>query len=541
MPAADLLRRGFVDPVVAAREAAKEAERHGKHKAFLERELAAREARDRLMPFIKFTMPDPEDPNDITRSRYQDEKHHRAIARVVEEVVKGEIQFLILSAPPRHGKSQIVSRHLPAWFAGKFPHQDVVVATYNDDFAMDFGKDVRAIVQTPQYRQVFPNFELRRGGAASNRLQTKEGGMLTFVGVGGTLTGRGASLLIIDDIISNSEQASSKTMRDKMWDWFISVAMTRRMNKKLVIITFTRWHTDDIIGRLTDPENECYNHQLAQKIKIINFPAIADEDDPLGRAPGEALWPDRYDIDFLKEQQQLNELKFAALYQQRPTVADGVYFRRENVQYYEPETLPKDLRIYAASDHAVGTTQRNDRTCLLKVGVDRQNNIYLLECDWRRMTSDAAVEAMLTMASGKDRPIFWWAERGHISKSIGPFLRKRMVETGQFINVIEVTPAADKEQRAQSIIARFAMGKVYFPKHGVWTERAIDELMSFPNGKHDDFTDTLAYVGLGLQSQFGPSSVKKTETRPKYGTLAWVKENDKWAAAKRKAAAAGGF
>lgn len=242
----------------------------------------------------------------------------------------------------------------------------------------------------------------------------------------------------------------------------------------------------------------------------------------------EALWPDRYGIDFLRSQRRLDPLGFEALYQQRPTVADGVLFRRENIRYYKPSELPDNLRIYCASDHAVATGQRNDYTVLLKVGISSQNDIYLLDCDWRKIKSDVAVEAMLTMASGNMRPLLWWAERGQISKSIGPFLYKRMNETGTFINVIEVTPAVDKEQRAQSIAARVAMGKVYFPTGAPWTERAISELMAFPNGNHDDFVDALAYIGLGLRSQFGASAASKPKSDPAFGTLGWVKQADKW-------------
>src|SRR5690606_21988997 len=123
----------------------------------------------------------------------------------------------------------------------------------------------------------------------------------------------------------------------------------------LVLIIMTRWHSDDIVGRLTDPDNPHYNAVEAKGWKIINIPAIAEEDDPLGRKPGEALWPERYDLDFLAQQQRLDPLGFAALYQQRPTVADGVLFRRENIQRYKPDELPEDLRYYAASDHAVAT------------------------------------------------------------------------------------------------------------------------------------------------------------------------------------------
>lgn len=521
----------------------------GQHIAVLERQRRVIDARQRFMPFIKFTMPDPEDPNDSGKSRYKNARHHDALARVIEEVVKGEITFLILTMPPRHGKTEQVSKRLPAWIIGRFPEWNGVVATYNDDFAADIGKEVRAIVKTPQFRQVFPQSGLQRGGAASDRLQTLRGGQWSFVGRGGSLTGRGAHILICDDLIKDDKEAQSKAIRDQAWSWFTKVAMTRRMGMKLVIMTFTRWHNDDPIGRLINPdanENPHYNEALAKKIKVINLPAIAEDDDPLGRKPGEALWPDgpdKFDLEFLEEQRALDPLGFEALYQQRPSLLDGDLFRRESIRFYDPKELPEDLRIYGASDHAVATGQRNDFTVLLKIGIDPQSNIYVLDCFWQKAKADVVVEAMLNMAQGKYRPLLWWAERGHISKAIGPFLMKRMAETGNFMNVREVTPIGDKAQRAQSIIGRVAMGKLFLPKSAPWVERAINEMMAFPNGTHDDFVDTLSLIGLGLQSQFAPSNssaIKKNKT-PAFGTLAWVKLSDSWKREQQLQKAAGGF
>lgn len=159
------------------------------------------------------------------------------------------------------------------------------------------------------------------------------------------------------------------------------------------------------------------------------------------------------------------------------------------------------------------------------------------------MPTDVAVEAMLTMASGKMRPLLWWAERGHISQSIGPFLRKRMLERRVYVNIVEVTPVADKEQRAQSIAARVAMGKVFFPKNAIWTERAVNEMLAFPNGVHDDFVDTIAHLGMGLESQFRPanSNAAKKTAPPEFGTLDWVKLHDKWTNEQAAQRAIGGF
>lgn len=509
--------------------------------ATTERMMVAAAARDDLLAFTKFTMPDTEAPNDISRSRYEAAKFHTEVAKAMEAVERGEITQLIFCMPPRHGKTELATKRMAAWYSGKHANHDIIVASASDLLATDVGADVRTIMGTPQFKQVFPNHKLMRGGTAKDNMQTTEGGRLIFAGRGGTINGRGAHLLLIDDLYKDHEEARSETIRDAAWNWFTKVALMRRMGKRLTIITMTRWHSDDIIGRLTDPESPHYSAEEAASWKIIRLPGIAEDDDPLGRRPGEALWPERYDEEYHRGNQRRDPLGFAALVQQRPTVADGTLFRRETLQRYEH--LPDNLRYYCASDHAVATKQRNDPSCFIKVGVDPQSNIYVLDVVWKRMKTDEAVEAMLTMAGDDRKPLLWWAERGHISGSIGPFLYKRMAETGTYINLVEVTPKSDKEQRAQSIAARFAMGKVLFPKEPKWwTEKAVDELLAFPNGMHDDFADALAYIGLGLQYQFGAA---KTETKkveqPKTGTVTWMKQMSKWQAERDRARANGGF
>lgn len=514
----------------------------------LERQQRALVARDDLLAFTEFTMPDPEFPNDITKSRYKAAKVHREVAKALQQLIKGELfnadgsvcNQLIFCMPPRGGKTELATKRLAAWVSGKFPEWDLAVASYSDTMAEDMGADVRAILTSPQYHQVFPSHRLRKGGTAKSNIQTDKGGRLVFVGRGGALTGRGMVVGLGDDLFKDHEEARSQTIRDQAWNWFTKVFMTRRMKRKIVILTMTRWHSDDVIGRITDPENPHYNAIEAAKWKIIRLPAIAEEDDPLGRKPGEALWPEAYDLDFLHSQQRMDPLGFAALYQQSPTVADGTLFRRENIQRYDPKDLPDELRFYAASDHAVGTKQRNDPSCFGKAGVDAQGNLWFTEVFWDRVNSERAVEQMLSMGTGHNAPLIWWAEKGHISMSIGPFLNKRMVETQRFINMREITPSGDKQTRAQSIAARVAVGKVFFPRGPIW-DKAIEQMLAFPNGTNDDFVDMLSLFGIGLQSQFGVSAPAKPKVEPKFGTAAWLKQNDKWSEIKRLERAGGGF
>jgi predicted phage terminase large subunit-like protein len=513
-----------------------------KNLKLLKRQQAAMNARDDLIEFSRFIMPDKLDRSDASKSEYDPQLHHRAIAAALQEAEAGRLPFLILTMGPRMGKSQLTSKNFPAWFLGRHPDTELMVVTYNEDFATEFGSDVRNIILSPAYKQVFPGVSLTRGGTAKANLRTTMGGKIHFRGLGGTVTGLGASVLLMDDLIKSDREARSQTYRDDAWNFFVKVATTRLMPwrnrftqeqvEPMVVMTFTRWHSDDIIGRLTDPENPHYSREFAEQIKVINFPAIAEENDSLGREPGEALWPSRFSLKRMQQQRALDPRAFDALYQGRPSVEDGEYFRREHFRYYgpdEPTRLPplSELRVFCASDHAVSTDQRRDATAMVRVGVDKQNNIYVLDLWWKRAKTDEVVEAMLTMAKQEPKPLIWWAERGHISKSIGPFLRKRMTETQTFFNLVEVTPAGDKVQRAQSIIARNSMGHVFWPKGAFWTEKAINELLSFPNGLHDDVIDCMAYIGLGLQSQFPVKRAETATSEPKYGTLAWVKQQQR--------------
>jgi predicted phage terminase large subunit-like protein len=507
-----------------------------------QRLIRVKKARETLLDFTAMTMPDPEFPDDAEKSRYQPVRHHETICAALEQVEKGAWQRLIISMPPRHGKSELASRRFPAWFLGKDPYRQVIFATYNEDLAMDFGRSVREIMRSPSFKQVFPGCKLRQGEQSAERIKTDEGGVANFVGVGGGLTGRGADLLVIDDPIKGVQEAESKRERDKLWDWFTNVAMTRLMTAARVVIIMTRWHEDDLVGRLTDPRNPCYDDEVAQQWRILSLPAIADDNDPMGRAKGEALWPERYPLEYLNEIRRLNGKGFSALYQGKPTPDDGDFFERKWLKTYSPEMLPKNLRVYVASDHAVSTAQTADKTCLIPVGVDEEDNIWILpDVWWRRADTDDVVDAMVDLMQ-RHNPSIWWAEKGHISKSIGPFLRKIQQERGVYTVVEEVTPAKDKQTRAQAIRGRMAMGKVYFPKFSPWWQDAQDELLKFPSARHDDFVDALAHIGMGLSRQVAANGpVVKVPDQPKPGTLAWVKWATKAEDARRMFLRMGGF
>jgi predicted phage terminase large subunit-like protein len=271
--------------------------------------------------------------------------------------------------------------------------------------------------------------------------------------------------------------------------------------------------------------NPSYSAVEGPKWKIIDLPAIAQEVDRLGRRPGEALWPERFPVAYLEEMRSADPRGFQSLYQGAPTPDKGNFFPAEKLLTYRRSDLPPldTLRFYAASDHAVSSRQERDKSCLLIVGVDQDDNLWIMpDAVWGRYPTDQIVERMIDLMD-QYKPLFWWAERGHISKSIGPFLRKRMLERGIFCSVYEMTPIADKMSRAQSILGRIAMAKVFWPSHAMWWMEAQKELLQFPYGARDDMVDAISYIGLGLSQQ---TPLKRKAAPPKVaavGTLGWVK------------------
>lgn len=488
-----------------------------------QRLLKLKRAREDLLDFTTMSMPDPNDIDNPEASRYRTHAVHRYLADLLAKVERGEVLRLIVSVQPRVGKSELVSKRFPAWFVGRDPYRQVIVTSYAESLATDFGREVREVMKSPFYQQVFPGVELRKGNASADRLQTSRGGVLTFAGAGGGLTGKGADLLVIDDPYKGHEDANSRAQRDKLWNWFTTVALSRVMGKAgRVVLCMTRWHEDDLVGRLTNPKNPYYNPDEAAKWTVVNIPAFAEDGDVLGRTPGELLWPERTPLEFLESFRRLDPAGFAALYMGRPAPPDGNFFKHEHLRTYQPHELPRNLRIYAASDHAVSLEQGRDPSCLGCVGVDENDNIWVLpDLVWRQMDAETQVEAMLQQMH-EHRPLFWWAEKGHISKAIGPFLRKRMLEEQVFAAIVEMTPAKDKQTRAQSIQARMAMGKVRFPAFAPWWADARDEMMNFPYGAHDDFVDWLAWIGIGLSQQVAASNPVSRKRAPESGSIQWI-------------------
>jgi predicted phage terminase large subunit-like protein len=512
----------------------------------LRRQEAALEARNSLLSYLRFVHPDPNAIEDVTQSNYVETPLAKVLADGFEKVERGEVMRLAISTGPQLGKSQIVSRDGIAWFSGRNPAKNIMLGAYNSTFAEEFGGDVRNRIKGTLHRQVFPKHEFLNNASARDYMITSAGGKMAFIGVGGSGTGKPADLFVVDDPIRNDEDAQSQLYRDKVWNWFNKVVFTRAHAKTPIIVCLTRWHEDDLIGRLCDPEHPERNGRyagIADNWTYLNIPSVvtdgemakslglelAFQSDPkvveqFGEEPMVALWEERKGLKFLAEARQQDARAFDALYMGRPSPDDGAYFTKDMLTEYDRGELPKNLRVYAASDHAVTKKQRNDATCFGCVGIDDKDDIWVFDdIWWKRETTDKVVEAMLSQMK-KHQPMTWWAASDHISKSIGPFLMKRMNEERVYMTHVDESPeVGDKEQKAQAIKGRMAMKKVHFPRYASWWRAAKAELLRFPNGTHDDFVDFMSHIGRGLKRQQKAGPIRPAVKTPTPGTFAWMK------------------
>lgn len=441
---------------------------------------------------------------------YRDAPHHRLIARHLEAVERGEITRLMITMPPRHGKSMLASEFFPAWYLGRNPDHYVVTATYAQDLADDFGRKVKNQIEDFGFKAIFPGVGLADDSKSAKRFHIQEAaggiehatnqrGAFYAVGVGGPLTGRGAHLLLIDDPVKNREDAESEVIRKKTKDWYTSTAYTRLMPGGRVVLIQTRWHEDDLSGWL----------QVEHKHEgwvVLDLPAIDKA--------GKALWPEQYDLEALERiKRALPPRDWSALYQQAPTPDEGDYFKAE---WFRTGALPplEHLSVYGASDYAV-TSNGGDYTVHVVVGIDPDGRIWLLDL-WRgQKASDVWVEAWCDLVL-KWSPIGWAEEQGQIKSGVGPFLDKRAREREAYTAREQFPTRGDKAVRAQSIRGRMAMNGLYIAADAPFRSDLISECLRFPAGVHDDQVDALGLVGQLLDKMMdGFAPEKKPAPKPR--------------------------
>lgn len=446
-------------------------------------EIRAEKARRGLLAFTEYTNP-----------AYIAARHHGLIASKLEAVERGEIDRLMIFMPPRHGKSELASKRFPAWCLGRKPRRQIIAASYNSDLANDFGRNVRNIVAEPEFRQVFPEVSLAPDSAAANRMNTNRGGTYVAAGVGTAVTGRGADIALIDDPFKDREEADSERRRELVWDWYRSTLFTRLMPGGSIVLIQTRWHEDDLAGRLLEAQGR---KDEGGQWDVLELPAI--------NADGEALWPEWYDIEALgRIRATIGPREWSALYQQQPQPDEGTFFKREWFKEHDkPKKRVAGLHYYGTSDYAV-TDGGGDYTVHTVWGIDPSGDVYRIE-QWKGQTaSDIWIEQKLDMVE-KYKPLAWFGEGGVIQKAVEPMLRRRMRERKVHCRLEWLPSVADKPTRARSFQAMAATGRVHMEP-----EADLSEYLVFPAGKYDDEVDTASLIGRAID-QAHPAVVKATD------------------------------
>jgi len=465
----------------------KKEEQRLTQEAAAHRELALRAlARKHMLPFVE-----------RFDSNYLAGWVHKDICQRLEKfshaVTERKSPRLMLFMPPRHGKSTLASVAFPAWHLGRNPEHEFISCSYSGSLAMSFSRKVRHQLREPNYKNVFSDASLDPTSQSVESWLTTKGGGYVAAGVGGGITGKGAHVLVIDDPVKNREDAESEYSRDSVWDWYTSTAYTRLAPGGGILVILTRWHDDDLAGRLLAAAADG-----ADDWEVVKYPAIAEQDEEF-RLEGEALHPERYDVPSLtKIQKAIGPRDWSALYQQNPVADEGDYFNRDMINYYDEADLDYTrLRYYCAWDLAIGQRERNDYSVGLVVAVDEYDRLYVVDCVRGKWDGFELVERILDLYETW-RPGVVGIEKGHIEMALGPFLEKRVRErrlNEAYFRDLK-TGRRDKEARARAIQGRMQQGMVYFPKEPLWVGPLIAELLRFPNGVHDDQVDALAWIGL---------------------------------------------
>jgi predicted phage terminase large subunit-like protein len=436
-------------------------------------------AHDDLIEFCKQMMPD-----------FIVGKHHRILANLLMGVERGDKDRVCVNIPPRHGKSQLVSIFYPAWFLGRNPTKKVMMVSHTTDLAVDFGRKVRNLIATDQYRSIFPTTSLAQDSKSAGRWNTNVGGEYYACGIGSALAGRGADLLLVDDPHSEQDVINGNfEVFEKAYEWFTFGARTRLMPNGSVAIIQTRWHMDDLTGRVV---RDMTQNERSDQYEVVEFPAILEiQGKKTAEVVYKPLWPEFFDMQALERTKaSMPTFQWNAQYQQQPTAEEAAIVKREWWQEWTEESPPLCEYIIMSLDAAAEKHNRADYTALTTWGVflnehTNNYNIILLNSIKRRMEFPELKE--LAMDEYRD-----WEPDSFIveKKSSGVALYQEMRRMG--LPISEYTPhrgSGDKTARLNSVADIIASELVWVPQTR-WAEEVVEEIAGFPFMSNDDLVDS---------------------------------------------------
>jgi len=429
-------------------------------------------ARDGFMPFIKRVWP-----------AFIEGRHHKIMGDAFERVARGELKRLIINMPPRHTKSEFASYLLPAWFLGNFPEKKIIQTAHTAELSVGFGRKVRNLVDSDDYKQVFPALGLRADSKAAGRWSTTQGGEYFAIGVGGAVTGKGADLLIIDDPHSEQEgQSADPGVFDKVYEWYTSGPRQRLQPGGAIIVVMTRWHKRDLTGQII---KSSVQRAGTDEWEVIEFPAIMPS--------GKSLWPQFWPLEELESlRNELPAPKWNAQYQQNPTSEEGALVKREWWREWDSDVPPECEFIIQSWDTAFLKTQRSDFSACTTWGVfyhpddvgTMQANIILLDAHKERLEFPELKKKAYEFYG------YWEPDACIVeAKAAGTPLIFELRAMG--IPVAEYTPSRgnDKISRVNAVSDLFASGNVWRPNTR-FAEEVVEEFAAFPAGEHDDLVDS---------------------------------------------------
>ena len=426
---------------------------------------------------------------------------------------------LLVTMPPRHAKSTFSTVLFPAYFMARNPSRYVLSCSYNAMLAADFGRQVRDRASGVEVQQAFPDFKMSGDSRAADVWRTEMGGAYFGVGIGGTTTGRPANLLIVDDPFKSREDAESATQRNKIWDFYTAALSTRLQpdgqgQTPSQIVILTRWHPDDLAGRLMrtqDWKEGLWMHLDYPAIKTVggekvsrrslakDHPMYVDAGELSKLAPGKrfiqeeeevALWPERFPLDELKRRQRLNPRDFASLYQQQPYIEGGNILKSEWWRYFPEDLNPTNFQtVIIAADTAFKKTETADYSVAIVAGLTAEGDIYIVDVHRGRWDYPELRQKLINInATWRGRGLrALYIEDKASGQSIIQDLRR---ESG--IAVVPYKVVNDKVSRINGITPLIQGGRVHLPEKATWLDEFVEECVSFPSGKHDDQVDALS-------------------------------------------------
>ncbi len=432
-------------------------------------ELAKRElARRHLLRFVKYNFQD-----------YDANWHHEVLAEKLERVAKGELKKLAVFMPPRHGKSELTSIQFPAWILGIKPQTKIIMSSYNDDLATGFGRRTRNLVNTREYKNIF-KISLASDSKSAGRWNTNKGGFYVAVGIGGSATGNGADILIIDDPHKNRKEAESVLKRKEVLEWYRSTAKTRLSPNGAVILVLTRWHDGDLAGEILDDSWE-----------TVEFKAIAEEDEEY-RNKGEALWPTQFSLKWLEAQKKdIGSFEFSSLYQQTPLDSEHAEFKKNYFQYITREKILSEYtERFLTIDTAVSKTSSSDYTGFIDNFVDVNQKWNISATREKIDTAELVKKIFEKHATNKYTRI--GIESTVLYQAVYPFLVEEMAKRNIYLPLTAVKHnQISKEVRIRGLLPRYENGGIRHIENEC--DDLENELLRFPKSTHDDLSDSLAY------------------------------------------------